>query len=175
MKSTCAPSTTAKATAWAISAGSPGNSITCRTSASPPSGCCPSSLPPGATTATISPTIPTSTPPMARSRDFQTFLKQAHRRGLRVITEVVLNHTSDQHPWFQRSRTRPPGSRWRDFYVWSDTPDKYHGRAHHLQRFRNLQLDLGPGCQGLLLAPLLFASARPQLRQSRSARSHART
>ena len=58
-------------------------------------------------------------------RDFQNFLKQAHRRGLRVITEVVLNHTSDQHPWFQRSRRAPAGSRWRDFYVWSDTPDKY--------------------------------------------------
>jgi len=58
-------------------------------------------------------------------RDFQTFLKQAHRRGIRVITEVVLNHTSDQHPWFQRARRSPPGSRWRDFYVWSDSPDKY--------------------------------------------------
>jgi maltose alpha-D-glucosyltransferase/alpha-amylase len=58
-------------------------------------------------------------------RDFQTFLKQAHRRGIRVITEVVLNHTSDQHPWFQRARHAPTGSRWRDFYVWSDTPDKY--------------------------------------------------
>jgi maltose alpha-D-glucosyltransferase/alpha-amylase len=58
-------------------------------------------------------------------RDFQTFLKQAHRRGIRVITEVVLNHTSDQHPWFQRARNAPPGSRWRDFYVWNDSPDKY--------------------------------------------------
>jgi maltose alpha-D-glucosyltransferase/alpha-amylase len=58
-------------------------------------------------------------------RDFQNFLKQAHRRGIRVITEVVLNHTSDQHPWFQRSRHAAPGSRWRDFYVWSDTADKY--------------------------------------------------
>jgi len=58
-------------------------------------------------------------------RDFQKFLKQAHRRGIRVVTEVVLNHTSDQHPWFQRSRRAAPGSRWRDFYVWSDTADKY--------------------------------------------------
>src|SRR5581483_11814780 len=57
--------------------------------------------------------------------EFQTFLKQAHRRGLRVVTEVVLNHTSDQHPWFQRARRAPPGSKWRDFYVWSDTPEKY--------------------------------------------------
>jgi maltose alpha-D-glucosyltransferase/alpha-amylase len=58
-------------------------------------------------------------------RDFQIFLREAHRRGLRVITELILNHTSDQHPWFQRSRRARPGSRQRDFYVWSDTPDKY--------------------------------------------------
>jgi maltose alpha-D-glucosyltransferase/alpha-amylase len=58
-------------------------------------------------------------------RDFQTFLKQAHAHGLRVVTEMVLNHTSDQHVWFQRSRRAPPGSRWRNFYVWSDTPDRY--------------------------------------------------
>jgi len=64
-------------------------------------------------------------PAYGNLRDFQTFLKQAHRRGIRVITEVVLNHTSDQHPWFQRSRHAPAGSRWRDFYVWSDTAEKY--------------------------------------------------
>jgi maltose alpha-D-glucosyltransferase / alpha-amylase len=57
--------------------------------------------------------------------DFKTFLREAHRRNLRVITELVMNHTSDQHPWFQRARRAPPGSRWRDFYVWSDTPTKY--------------------------------------------------
>jgi len=58
-------------------------------------------------------------------RDFQNFLREAHQRGLRVITEMVLNHTSDQHMWFQRSRRSPPGSRWRNFYVWSDTPERY--------------------------------------------------
>jgi maltose alpha-D-glucosyltransferase / alpha-amylase len=57
--------------------------------------------------------------------DFKRFLREAHHRGLRVITELVLNHTSSQHAWFQRSRTAPPGSRWRDYYVWSDTPEKY--------------------------------------------------
>ena len=57
--------------------------------------------------------------------DFRHFLKEAHRRGLRVVTELVLNHTSDQHPWFQRARRSPPGSQQRDFYVWSDTPEKY--------------------------------------------------
>jgi maltose alpha-D-glucosyltransferase / alpha-amylase len=60
-------------------------------------------------------------------RSFKRFLKEAHRRGLRVITELVLNHTSDQHPWFQRARRAKAGSRWRDFYVWSDTPDRYPG------------------------------------------------
>src|SRR4051812_5852034 len=58
-------------------------------------------------------------------KDFQRFMREAKRRGLKVITELVLNHTSDQHLWFQRSRHAPPGSRWRDFYVWSDTSDKY--------------------------------------------------
>ncbi|MGB8768591.1 MAG: maltose alpha-D-glucosyltransferase, partial [Candidatus Korobacteraceae bacterium] len=58
-------------------------------------------------------------------KDFQRFLREAHRRGLRVITELVLNHTSDQHAWFQRSRQAAPGSRWRNYYVWSDTPEKY--------------------------------------------------
>ena len=58
-------------------------------------------------------------------RDFRDFIREAHRRGLRVITELVVNHTSDQHPWFQRARRAKPGSRWRDFYVWSNTPEKY--------------------------------------------------
>ena len=57
--------------------------------------------------------------------DFQAFLKEAHLRGLRVITELVLNHTSDQNPWFQEARRAPAGSPERDFYVWSDTPDRY--------------------------------------------------
>ena len=56
---------------------------------------------------------------------FKEFLDAAHSRGLRVITELVVNHTSDQHPWFQRARRAPPGSPERDFYVWSDTPDRY--------------------------------------------------
>ncbi|MCI0539555.1 MAG: maltose alpha-D-glucosyltransferase, partial [Verrucomicrobiales bacterium] len=57
--------------------------------------------------------------------DFKTFLHEAHQRDLRVITELVINHTSDQHTWFQNSRRAKPGSAWRDFYVWSDTPEKY--------------------------------------------------
>ncbi len=57
--------------------------------------------------------------------DFKEFLDAAHALDMRVITEVVINHTSDQHPWFQRARRAAPGSPERDFYVWSDTPDRY--------------------------------------------------
>jgi maltose alpha-D-glucosyltransferase/alpha-amylase len=57
--------------------------------------------------------------------DFRAFLKAAHERGLRVITELVINHTSDQNPWFQKSRRAPSGSPERELYVWSDTAEKY--------------------------------------------------
>jgi maltose alpha-D-glucosyltransferase / alpha-amylase len=58
-------------------------------------------------------------------RDFRVFLREAHKRGLRVITELVINHTSDQHQWFRKARYSKPDSPWRNFYVWSDTPEKY--------------------------------------------------
>jgi maltose alpha-D-glucosyltransferase / alpha-amylase len=64
-------------------------------------------------------------PSYGTMRDFRRFVREAHRRGLRVITELVCNHTSEQHPWFQRARRAKPGSVYRDFYVWSDTPQKY--------------------------------------------------
>ena len=57
----------------------------------------------------------------------RTFLREAHRRGLKVITELVINHTSDQHPWFQAARKAPPGSVKRDYYVWSESHKKYAG------------------------------------------------
>jgi maltose alpha-D-glucosyltransferase/alpha-amylase len=57
--------------------------------------------------------------------DFRKLLREAHRRGLRVITELVINHTSDQHPWFQIARYAAPSTPERDFYVWSDTDEKY--------------------------------------------------
>jgi len=57
--------------------------------------------------------------------DFRQLLDAAHERGLYVISELVLNHTSDQHPWFQKARRAPPGSPERDFYVWSDNKEKY--------------------------------------------------
>jgi maltose alpha-D-glucosyltransferase/alpha-amylase len=57
--------------------------------------------------------------------DFQAFLDEAHKRGLRVIADLVINHTSDQHPWFKRAVESPPGSPERDYYVWSDTDQRY--------------------------------------------------
>ncbi len=57
--------------------------------------------------------------------DVQHFVREAHRRGMRVINEMVFNHTSDQHPWFQRARRSRPGSAYRDYYVWSETNQRY--------------------------------------------------
>ena len=56
-------------------------------------------------------------PTYGQIEDFKTFLLEAHKRGIRVITELVINHTSDQHPWFQRARRAPKGSPERDWYV----------------------------------------------------------
>ena len=58
--------------------------------------------------------------------DFQRMVEEAHKRGIRIITELVVNHTSDQHPWFQEARSDPKSPK-RDWYVWSDTDDKYKG------------------------------------------------
>lgn len=57
---------------------------------------------------------------------FKKFLREAHKRNLKVITELVINHTSDQHPWFQRARRAPKGSVERDYYVWTDDPSQYN-------------------------------------------------
>lgn len=64
-------------------------------------------------------------PQYGTRKEFLGFVRAAHDRGLRVITELVINHTSDQHPWFQAARRAPASSSKRDFYVWSDTPKKF--------------------------------------------------
>src|SRR5258708_834270 len=64
-------------------------------------------------------------PSYGTMQDFETFLRGAHDRGLQVLIELVMNHTSDQHPWFQAARKAAPGSVERDFYVWSNTDQKY--------------------------------------------------
>ncbi len=64
-------------------------------------------------------------PDYGKLSDFKAFLKEAHARNLKVITELVINHTSDQHRWFQASRKAKPDSKWRSYYTWSDTQEKY--------------------------------------------------
>jgi maltose alpha-D-glucosyltransferase/alpha-amylase len=110
--------------------------------------------------------------------DFKEFLDQAHRRNLRVITELVINHTSDQHPWFQRARRAPPGSVERDFYIWSETPERFKdariifqdfepsnwswdpiARAYYIHRFYSHQPDLNydnPAVRAAILPVLDF-------------------
>ena len=66
-------------------------------------------------------------PDFGTMKDFRRFMQEAKRRGLRVITELVINHTSDQHAWFKRARRSAPGSDARNWYVWSDTDQKYAG------------------------------------------------
>ena len=66
-------------------------------------------------------------PEYGRMADVRRFIDACHERGLKVITELVINHTSDQHPWFQRARRAKPGSVARNFYVWSDDDKKYAG------------------------------------------------
>jgi maltose alpha-D-glucosyltransferase / alpha-amylase len=64
-------------------------------------------------------------PQYGTRHDFRQFVREAHHRGLRVITELIVNHTSDKHPWFQAARAAPAHSTKRDYYVWSDDPNKY--------------------------------------------------
>ncbi|MFD1554288.1 maltose alpha-D-glucosyltransferase [Paraburkholderia silviterrae] len=66
-------------------------------------------------------------PDYGQLADVRRFIQEAHARGIRVITELVINHTSDQHPWFQRARRAKPGSNHRNYYVWSETDQKYQG------------------------------------------------
>ncbi|WP_042336907.1 maltose alpha-D-glucosyltransferase [Paraburkholderia ferrariae] len=66
-------------------------------------------------------------PDYGQLADVRRFIQEAHARGIRVITELVINHTSDQHPWFQRARRAKPGSNHRNYYVWSDSDAKYAG------------------------------------------------
>ena len=114
-------------------------------------------------------------PDVGTLADFE-LLPRARRtaRGLRVITELVLNHTSDQHPWFQRARRAPPGSAERDFYVWSDTPERYQDARIIFKDFEPSNWAWDPVAQRLLLAPLLRPPARSELREPGGARGAVR-
>jgi maltose alpha-D-glucosyltransferase/alpha-amylase len=100
-------------------------------------------------------------PRYGRLGDFKRFLAKARERGLKVAVELPLNHTSDEHPWFQRSRKAKPGSAWADYYIWSDTPARFpearivlgesersnwawdpEAKAYYFHRFYSFQPDL---------------------------------
>jgi maltose alpha-D-glucosyltransferase/alpha-amylase len=116
-------------------------------------------------------------PLYGKMADFEAFLKAAHRRGLRVIADLVVNHTSDQHPWFQQAR-QSPDSPFRNYYVWSDTDQRYRdariifvdtetsnwswdpvAKAYYWHRFFSHQPDLNyanPAVQKAMLNALRF-------------------
>jgi maltose alpha-D-glucosyltransferase / alpha-amylase len=79
--------------------------------------------------------------------DFRRFLDEAHRLGLHVITELVVNHTSDQHVWFQRARIAAAGTVERDFYVWSDSPERYSEARIIFQDFERSNWSWDPGAK----------------------------
>ncbi|HSH45614.1 MAG TPA: maltose alpha-D-glucosyltransferase, partial [Longimicrobiales bacterium] len=79
--------------------------------------------------------------------DFRRFLREAHARNIRVITELVINHTSDQHPWFQRARRSKPTSSYRKYYVWSDDPEKYRDARIIFQDFESSNWSWDPVAQ----------------------------
>ena len=112
-------------------------------------------------------------PTIGTVEDFEALTAAAHERGIRIIADLVINHTSDQHPWFQEARRDPTLAVARLLRLERHRPE-IPGRAHHLHRHRALQLDLGPGRPPVLLAPLLQPSAGPELRQPRRSGGDAR-
>ncbi len=79
--------------------------------------------------------------------DFKRLIREAHRRDIRVITELVLNHTSNEHTWFDRARKAKPGSVYRDFYVWSDDTDRYSDARIIFQDFETSNWSWDPVAQ----------------------------
>ena len=96
--------------------------------------------------------------------DFKHFLREAHARGIRVITELVLNHTSDQHPWFQRARRAKPGSHRREFYVWSDDPTRYKDARIIFKDFESSNWTWDPAARAYYWHRFYFPPAGPELR-----------
>ena len=120
-------------------------------------------------------------PAYGTRQDFRTLVREAHKRGLRIITELVVNHTSDEHPWFQAARRAPKGSSKRNFYVWSDDPHKYAGtriiftdtetsnwtwdevaQQYYWHRFFSHQPDLNFDNPSVRQACLLYTSPSPR-------------
>ena len=108
-------------------------------------------------------------PEFGKVEDFVALLDAAHERGIRVIIDLVMNHTSDAHRWFQESRHHPDGPVRRLLRL-ARRRHRLSGRADHLRRHRAQQLDLRPGPQAVLLAPVLLPPARSELREPRRRR-----
>ena len=111
-------------------------------------------------------------PDFGTMKDFKRFIQEAKQRGLRVITELVINHTSDQHDWFKRARRSDPEFERAQLVCLERYRPEIPGHADHLHRYREVELDLGSGSRPVLLASLLLASAGSEFRQS--ARASAR-
>ncbi len=103
-------------------------------------------------------------PEFGTVEDFVALLDAAHKRGIRVITDLVMNHTSDQHPWFQESRRDPDGPVRRLLRL-ERHQREVRGRPGDLRGHRGVELDVRPGAPAVLLAPVLLPPARPELRQ----------
>ena len=98
--------------------------------------------------------------------DFKVLISEAHARGIRVLIELVINHTSDEHPWFQAARGAPRGSREREFYVWSDTDQKFPETRIIFTDTEKSNWTYDPVAGQYLLAPVLLAPAGSESQQS---------
>ena len=95
-------------------------------------------------------------PTIGTVADFEALTKAAHARGIRIIADLVINHTSDQHPWFQEARRDPASTQAELLRLERHRPD-VSGNANHLPRHRNVQLDVGPRGATVLLASFFTA------------------
>ena len=105
--------------------------------------------------------------------DVKRFIQETHKRGIRVITELVVNHTSDPAPLVPARAPRQARLGLSRLLCLVRHRSEIRQHAHYLRRYRAFQLDLGPGRQRLLLAPLLLPSARPEFRQPAGAEGSA--
>lgn len=93
--------------------------------------------------------------------DIRNFIREAHSRNIKIITELVINHTSDEHHWFQAARRAPPGSRKRDYYVWSDTAKNWpETRIIYFSVTRKLPTGPGIRSQGPIIGIDFFRISR---------------
>lgn len=112
-------------------------------------------------------------PDFGETEDLGRLLDEAHRRGIRVIADLVVNHTSDQHPWFIESRSSRTNAK-ADWYVWDDDGERYPDARIIFIDSETSNLGMGSDEGSVLLAPVLFPSTGPELRLSRGERGDVR-